>query len=150
MIKMRRKKLTQLRAFSLLEIAAASALIAATLVPALALVRDAMAVSREMHRRSLLASYAVRILEDQSALVATNWINETVTGDFSSDGHSDVHYIVTKSDDPGDGGIVDQLIQVEVIVFDDADEDATLDSNELRETYRTKVAKLNSYENEET
>lgn len=137
------------RAFSLLEMAAASALIAGTLVPALVVVRDAMATSREMHRRNLLANYAVRILEDHAALVAANWVNTTVNGDFSADGHANIRYIVTKSDDPSDGGIVNQLIHVEVVVFDDTDTDTTLDANEMRITYRTKVAKLNSYENEE-
>ncbi|MCG8450751.1 MAG: hypothetical protein MI725_14370 [Pirellulales bacterium] len=137
------------RAFSLLEMAAALALIAGTLVPALAVVRDAMATSRETHRRNLLANYAVRILEDQSALVATNWVNATINGNFASDGHTNIRYTATKSDATADGGLVNQLMHVEVTVYDDADADMTLDTSELQETYRTKIAKLNSYENEE-
>jgi len=82
-------------------------------------------------------------------LVATNWTNETVTGDYSADGHGNIRYSLTKSDDPGDGGLVNQLMNLAVTAYDDADGDSTLDPGELEETYRTKVAKMNSYENEE-
>lgn len=137
------------RGFSLLEMIAAAALVTGTVVPALAVIRDAMAESRDLHRRHLLANYAVRILEDQAAYVATHWTNATVTGDYSADGHSKIRYSLTRSDDPLDGGLVNQLMNLEVTVYDDADGNLTLDTGELQETYRTKVAKMNSYENEE-
>ena len=111
--------------------------------------RDAMAKSRDLNRRNLLAIYAVRITEDQTALVATNWVNETVTGNFAGDGHANVRYIAAKSDAVGDGGLVGQLMHVQVTVYDDSDADSTLDTGELRVDFRTKVAKLNSYENEQ-
>lgn len=136
------------RGFSLLEVAAAAVLVAAITAPSLSVMRDALAKSRELHRQNLLANYAVRILEDQSGLVATNWINESISGDFASDGHPSIRYAGTKSDAVIDGGIVNQLMHIQITVFDDSDDDDTLDSNELRVDYRTKVAKLNSYENE--
>ena len=135
--------------FSLLEMLAAAALVTGTVVPALAVIRDAMATSRDLHRRQLLANYAVDILEDQAAYVATNWTNAVVSGDFSADGHTKLRYTLTKSDNPSDGGIVNQLMNLEVTVYDDANANSTFDTGELQETYRTKVAKLNSYENEE-
>ena len=129
--------------------AAASVIVAGSIVPALAIVRDAMATSRELHRRNLLANYAIHILEERISIVATNWSNATNTGDFASDGHANIRYSATTSDDPSDGGITGQLMNVEVTVYDDEDADDSLDIGELRETYRTKTAKLNSYENEE-
>ena len=118
------------------------------LVPTLVAVRDAMAISRELNRRNLLANYAVSILEEQTATAATNWVNETITGNFAADGYPSVRYTCTKSDDPGDGGIVNQVMSIDVTVFDDENGNSTLDADELNETYRTKVAKMNSYENE--
>jgi type II secretory pathway component PulJ len=135
--------------FSLLELVAATVLTIGVLAPALAVMRDSMAVSRELHRRVLLANYAVSILEDQAALVATNWTNETVAGDFVSDGHGDIRYSLIKSDDSSDGGLTDQLMTITSTVYDDANSDDALSAGELNETYRTKVAKLNTYENEQ-
>ena len=137
------------RGFSLLEMLAAAALVTGTMVPALVVMRDAMATSRDLHRRQLLANYAVRILEDQAAYVATSWSGAVVTGDFGADGHSRIRYTLTKSDNPSDGGLVNQLMNLEVTVYDDANANSSLDASEIRETYRTKVAKLNTYENEE-
>ncbi len=134
--------------FSLLEMMAATALVASTLVPALSLIRDAMAQSREMNRRNLLANYAVRILEEQTALAATNWTNATVTGDFSSDGYTSLRYTATKSDAVVDGGLVDRLMHIRVTVYDDADGNSSVGTNELQINFRTKVAKLVTYENE--
>ena len=155
-MKMDKHKLTSLptcqrgqqQGFSLLEMVAAAVLMTSILVPALAVMRDAMAKSRELNRHNLLANYAVRILEDQSALVATNWVNETISGNFSSDGYPNVRYTGTKSDLVANGGLVNQLMHLRVTVYDDANANSTLDSGELRVDYRTKVAKLNSYENE--
>lgn len=139
----------QRRGFSLLEMLAAAALVTGTVVPALTVIRDAMATSRDLHRRQLLANYAVRILEDRAAYVSTNWFNVVVDNDFSTDGHENIRYTLIQSDDPSDGGITDQLMNLEVTVYDDGDGDDSLDVGELQEVYRTKVAKLNSYENEE-
>lgn len=135
--------------FSLLEIVAATALVTSILVPALSVMRDAMAQSREINRRNLLANYAVRILEDQTALTATNWVNTTVSGNFFTDGYPNIRYTITKSDNPANGGLTNQLMHIQATVYDDANQNSLLDVSELRVNYRTKVAKLASYENEE-
>jgi len=151
------------RGFSMLEMVAAAALVTGTMVPALSVIRDSMRHSRDLHRRSLLANYAVRILEDQAAYVAygdgeddsyTNWDDAIAdspnTGDFpAADSHGSIRYVVTCSDAPSDGGLVRQLMNIEATVFDDTNGNNTPDAEELQETYRTKVAKLNSYEHEE-
>ena len=63
------------RAFSLLEMLMAAALVSGTVVPALAVIREAMVQSRDLHHQSLLANYAVQLMEDQASYVATNWTN---------------------------------------------------------------------------
>jgi len=147
--------------FSLLEMVAAAALVTGTMVP-LVVIRDSMTQSRDLHHRKLLANYAVHKLEDQAADVAfgdgpedihTNWTNAIAaspeSGDITADDHENIRYIITSSDNPADGGLTGQLMNIEVTVYDDADGDDTFDAGEIQETYRTKVAKLNSYENEE-
>jgi type II secretory pathway pseudopilin PulG len=145
-----RRPASRLRAgFSLIEMVVAAALMIGTVAPTLAVIRNAMAQSRELHDRHLLANYAVQIMEAQAGVAAADWTSETLTGDWSADGHGQIRYTVTKSDNPSDGGIVNKLMSIEVTAFEDADGDTNLDANEMQETYRTKVAKLNTYENEE-
>jgi hypothetical protein len=142
-------KLKRSRAFSLLEMAMASTLVAGTLVPTISVMRDAMAKSRDLNRRNLLANYAVSVLEAQTAVIMTNWASSTVTGNFTADGHASIRYSAVRSDAPASGGLSDQLMHIQVTVFDDTDGDTTLDSNELSVLFRTKVARLQSYEDEE-
>jgi len=129
--------------FSLLELIAATALVALTIVPALSLMRDAMAQSRAMNRRNLLAIYAVQKLEEQSAFAMQYWTNATDEDNFAAYGHH-----LSRSDAVADGGIVDRLARIQVIVFDDVDGNLLPGANELQVQFRTKVAKLVTYENE--
>ena len=138
-----------LRGFSLLEMASATALLAGTLVPALAVMRDAMAISRETTSRSLMANYAVQKLEEQIALGMGAWTNDTGVNNYSSDGHPEIAFNFVRSDDPADGGITGSLMHVEVTLFEDLDSDLILDAGELTLKMRTKIAKLATYENEE-
>ena len=137
------------RAFSLLEMAMAATLVVGTLVPTMTVMRDAMAKSRELNRRNLLSNYAVSVLEAQSALTITNWNNTTATGSFTSDGHPNIRYSAVRSDAPANGGISSELMHIQVTVFDDTDGDTTADASELSVLYRTKVANLQSYQDEE-
>jgi len=143
--------------FSLLEMVMAAVLVTGTVVPALSVIRDSMTKSRDLHRQKLLANYTVYKLEKEAAEVASldgaAWVtavsNSPYGGDFSVEGFSSLRYTVTQSDDPTNGGIVGKLMNIEVTVYDDANGDDTFDTGEIQETYRTKVAFLNSYHNEE-
>lgn len=137
------------RGFSLLEMTMAAALVAGTLVPTMAVMRDAMAKSRELSRRNLMSNYAVSVLESQAASTMLNWTTSTVTGNFSGDGHPNLRYTASRSDAPADGGLTGRLMHVQVRVFDDADQDSMFDATELSVLYRTKLARLQSYEDEE-
>ena len=136
------------RAFSLVELIAATALMAGTLAPALAVMRDAMAVSREASRRQLLALYAVQGLEYYTAIAMQNWSNGTIATSAAIDGHPNIRAQIIKSDAVVDGGSPSRLMHIRVIAYDDADGDAVQDANELTVRVRTKIAKLATYENE--
>ncbi len=127
---------------------AATALVAGTLAPALAVMRDAMAASRESARRNLLATYAVQALEYAAGITMQTWANGTATGNFAGEGHPAIRYVVTRSDDPASGGITGRLMHVQVAMFDDANGNTALDANEVVVRFRTKVARLLTYQNE--
>ncbi|MEQ8211070.1 MAG: prepilin-type N-terminal cleavage/methylation domain-containing protein [Lacipirellulaceae bacterium] len=135
--------------FSLVEMIAATALVAGTLVPALAVMREAMSLSRETHLRSLLANFAVMKLEECSSVAMRNWTNATDDGDLSAYGYSNLSFTMVRSDDPADGGMVGQLMSISVTVFDDLDGDLIPDTGETQVQFRTKISKLLTYENEE-
>ena len=140
--------------FSLLEVIAATTIIAAFLVPALSVVRDAMAQSRQMNRRNVMSNHASYMIELYTALGANNWTvasNTSTSSNFvAPDGYANLRIDLTMSDDPADGGLTDQLSHLQVLVYDDLNTNSIHDANEPSVSYRTKVAKLNSYENEET
>lgn len=134
------------RAFSLLEVVMASTLAAVALVGALAMLRDGLQASTTIDQRQMLTNYAVSKLEEQQALVAGSWTSGTVTGDYSADGHAYVCYTATRSDAVIDGGLVDQLMHIEVTTYVDEDGDDMLDVDEKSCVFRTKVGKFATYE----
>lgn len=134
------------KAFSLLEVVMASALCSIALVGGLELLRDGMDASRAIDHRQLMTNYAVSKLEEQMAIVASNWTTGSSTGDFATDGHADVRYTLSRSDAVVDGGMVDQLMHIEVTTYVDEDSDDLLDADEKSCYFRTKVAKMHLYE----
>jgi len=128
---------------------AAAVLMTSILAPSLAVMRDAMAQSREMNVRNLLASFAVQKLEEQASVSMLTWNNATDENNFAAYGHPEIGFNLSMSDDPSNGGIVGQLMHIQVNVFEDKNGDLIPDAGELQVQFRTKVAKLNSYENEE-
>ncbi|MEM6331571.1 MAG: hypothetical protein AAF790_15170 [Planctomycetota bacterium] len=132
--------------YSLLEVVMAVALVSGTLAPALALIRDGLALSEQTDQKSLLANYAVSKIEEHLALVAASWASGTATGDFAADGHSGIRFIVTRSDAVSDGGIVGELMHIGVTTYIDDDGDDALDADEPRCDFRTKIGKFASYE----
>ncbi len=139
------------RGFSLLEMVFATALMAGTLVPALAVMRDSMAKSREMNHRNVLSISANYYMELFSAYVAqySSFLsNYSVTTAFPSpDGYQNIRLSISISDNPANGGITNQLYHLQVTAFDDLNQSGALDVNEPSVKYRTKIAKLQSYEN---
>lgn len=135
-----------LRGYSLVEVVAAIALMAATLVPAVEFVRYGMERSIEDDCRQLLALYAVSEIESKLGVVATSWTEGTTSGDFSADGNADIRFTTTCSDEVADGGIVDELMDIRSTVYYDANGDDSLSAGEMRCTYHTKIGKFATYE----
>lgn len=138
-------------AFSLLEVMLASALCAVALVPALAIIRDGISFAQQIDKRHQLLLYGVSKLEEQLSTVAaldTAWPGAAPPpGNFSAEGHPNIRYVVTWSDNPADGGLTDRLMNVTVTTFYDEDGDASQDSTEPSVTLTSKIGKLASYEN---
>lgn len=124
----------------------ASTVAAIALVGALALLRDGMVASRTIDERQMMTTYAVSKLEEQLALVAGNWTSGTVAGDFAADGNPTIRFIATRSDAAADGGLANRLMHVRVTTYADADGDDSLDADEKRCVFRTKVGKFATYE----
>ncbi|QDT68587.1 hypothetical protein MalM25_15100 [Planctomycetes bacterium MalM25] len=134
------------RAYSLVEVVAATALMAATLVPAMQLVRLGVQKSSETDRQQLLSLYAASQIEQRLASIAMTWASATYTGDFAADGHPNIRFETACSDDPLAGGLTDQLMDVRTTVYDDANGDDTLTPGERSCSCRTKIGKFATYE----
>jgi hypothetical protein len=133
------------RGYSMLEVVLASSICLTALVPALAMLRDGIALGDIIDTRHLLLTYSVSKMEEQVAIVGATWATGTITGNFASDGQSSIRYSVTRSDAVVDGGVVGKLMVVTVITFSDDNGNNTMDASEARTTMTTKVAKLVSY-----
>ncbi len=129
----------------MLEVVLASSICLTALVPALAMLRDGMVLGETIDKRHLLLTYSVSKMEEQLAIVGAAWNTGTHTGNFATDGHTSVRYIVTCSDAVGDGGVAGKLMVVTVTTYADDNGNGAMDSSEARTTMATKVARLVSY-----
>ena len=137
--------------YSLLELVLSIALVGGTLAPALALMRDGLELSRTIDERLLLSNYAIQKLEERIAIVAAHWDApppnpNPAVGQITDAGGPNIHFIVTWSDDAADGGIQDELMHIEVTTYVDENNNDSLDANEPSCEFRTKIARLATYE----
>ena len=133
------------RGYSMLEVMLASSICITAIVPALAMLRDGIALGDIIDTRHLLLTYSVSKMEEQLAVIGATWPTGTITGNFASDGQSTIRYSVTRSDAAVDGGIVGKLMVVTVTTYSDDNGNSAMDASEARTTMTTKVAKLVSY-----
>lgn len=134
------------RAYSLVEVVASIALMAATLVPAIELVRESMAQGEQDDRRQLLALYAVSQLEQQFGAAEMTWATGSYTGDYAGDGQAAIRFDTVCSDDPLNGGITGILMDIRTTVYFDDNGDDALTAGELQCSYRTKIGRFATYE----
>ena len=138
----------RLRGTTLLELIAATALSAMVIVPATALMRDGLDLSRRVERQGVMTALCVGKLEQQLALSTASFLAGGSSGDFSGEGYPELRYTITASDDSSDGGIPDRLMAISATVWHDADGDSSLDAGETQVNFSTKTANLASYQNE--
>lgn len=129
----------------MLEVVLASTICITAIVPALAMLRDGIALGDRIDTRHLLLTYSVSKMEEQLAVVGASWATGTLIGNFAADGQSTIRYTVTRSDAAIDGGISGKLMVVTVTTYSDDNGNGAMDSSEARITMTTKVAKLASY-----
>lgn len=134
----------------MIELVAATSIIAIALVPALRITRDGITRTEELECAELRLALCTSKLEEEMARTAANWDLTSQTGDFSQIGRRELRYQVLKSDATADGGIPNALAMVDVIVWHDADLAGDLDSDEKQIRLTTKMAKLISYGYEST
>lgn len=134
-------------AYSLLEVVLASAICASALVPALAFMRDGIALSDIIDTKHLLLTCGVSKMEEQIAVVGATWPSGTVSGNFAAEGQAGIRFSVTRSDAVAAGGLVNQLMVVTVTAYSDDNGNSSMDASEARIVLTTKVAKLVSYAN---
>jgi hypothetical protein len=135
---------------TMLELVAATTIIAVALVPALKLTRSGVMNIAKLERGELSVALCVSKLEEELARTAATWDLTARQGDFASIGHPELRFTTSKSDALADGGAPDSLAVIDVIVWHDEDGGADLDTNETRVRFATKIAKVISYEYEST
>src|SRR5689334_4869976 len=86
------------RGYSMLEVVLASSICLTAIVPALAMLRDGMALGEIIDTRHLLLTYCVSKMEEQLAIVGATWPTGTVTGNFAVDGQATIRFTVTRTD----------------------------------------------------
>src|SRR6185369_11606961 len=119
-VRCRRPHRARLRSgYSMLEVMLASTICVTAIVPALAMLRDGIALGDIIDTRHLLLTYSVSKMEEQLAVVGATWATGTVTGNFAADGQSSIRFSVTRSDAVVDGGIVNKLMVVTVTTYSD-------------------------------
>lgn len=130
---------------SMLEVVAASVIIAAALVPALRMMRDCLSVGRDLENADLMSTFCASRLEQSLSQVCASWDTSSQTGNFSAQGYSNLKYVVNRSDNASDGGLANRLMAITATVWDDTDNDNQLDANERRVRYSSKIARSVSY-----
>jgi hypothetical protein len=132
----------------LLEVIAATTILAMTLVPTLRMMRDSLRVGRETEMANHLATWAASKLEEHLVLTAATWSATNVTGDLAAEGFPAVKFQILRSDQLADGGLPGSLMALTSTVWEDRDGDNGWDAGELRSVFATKVARIAAYEYE--
>jgi type II secretory pathway component PulJ len=136
------------RGTTLLELVAASTIIATALVPALRIMRDSLRISRQLEVREAMATIAMSVLEQESARVSAQWAMQTTThrDPGRNSGYPSVLAVSTTSDSQATGGIPGSVAVINVTAFEDLNRTGSLDEDEPSITFATKIAGLTSYQ----
>ena len=141
----RRTPRTQRGGHTLIELLAASAIIAVAITSTLSLMRQGMEITRDTEQRGMVTTLCISKLEERLAAVPNNFTNSTTTGTFAADGYANIRFSAVHSDNPVDGGITGKLMVVTVTVWDDANGNTVRNSGEASVTLTSKVAKITAW-----
>ena len=130
----------------MLELVAATTILTIALVPALEMMGDAIRVGRLTETANLMTTFCASKLEEHLMRTAATWNPSTATGDFSSEGYSNLRFEVIMSDAATDGGIANQLMAIAATVWNDLNSDGDWDAGEPRVVLASKQARNVSYQ----
>ncbi len=133
------------RGYTLIEVAMAGGLTAATIVPALVLMRDSIETGWEIEAQQMCTTLAVRKMEEGTARVTANFEAVGEVGDFASEGYADYRYVLWSSTSALYGGQPDRVMVVATYVWYDADSNDIFNAGEEIYLIATKVANLALY-----
>lgn len=139
------RRTTQRAGNSMLELVAASTLIATTLVPALRIMAGGLRATRALTTSEALATLGASTLERALAQTSGDWSTDDATGSFASEGYAAIGFSVARSDNNSDGGIPGRLMAVQVTTWDDRNNNGRLDADEPSVVFASKVARLTTY-----
>lgn len=130
------------RGQSMLELIAATTIIAIALVPALKLMRDSIRIGRQTETANILATYSMSKLEEHLARTAASWVTTTDSGAIPN--YNGLRYQVTKVNE----GVGSGLMRITSVAYEDGNGNGTYDTGERNATFVSKVAKNVAYEQE--
>ena len=144
---MKNSRATRMRSsgHTLIELLAASAIVAIAITSTLSLMKQGMEITRDTEQRGMVTTLCISKLEERLAAVPKNFTSSTTSGTFSADGYANIRFTAVHSDNSADGGITGKLMVVTVTVWDDANGNATRDSGEATVTFTSKVAKITAW-----
>ena len=127
---------------SMLELIAATTIIAIALVPALKLMRDSIRIGRQTETANILATFSMSKLEEHLARTAATWSTTTDSGTIPT--YNGLRYQVTKVNE----GVGSGLMRITSVAYEDGNGNGTYDTGERNATFVSKVAKNVAYEQE--
>ncbi len=127
---------------SILELIAATTIIAIALVPALKLMRDSIRIGRQTETVNILATFSMSKLEEHLARTAANWNTTPDTGAIPN--YNGLRFQVTKVNE----GVGSGLMRITSVAYEDGNGNGTYDAGERNATFVAKVAKNVAYEQE--
>lgn len=130
----------------MLELVAASTLIATTLVPALRIMAGGLRATRTLTTSEALATLGTSTLERTLAQTSGDWSTDDASGNFASDGYAGIGFSITRSDQVTDGGIPNRLMAVQVTTWEDRNNNGRWDADEPSVVFASKVARLTTYD----
>lgn len=128
---------------TLLELVAASTIIAMTLTPALRMMRDSLRVGRQTEMANLMATLAASQLEDALQDTAAVWSDTDTVGDFTALGYPTVKFSIVRTPE-----LANTLMAITVTAWDDTNNNNNIDAGESRSVFASKLARNVAYQNE--
>ena len=134
-------------AYSLLEVVIATFLMGLAIIPAMNFMTSAIHAGQELETWNQMNLLAMSKLEEQLSIAAADFVEGSDSGTFADPGLDGIRFVTSRSTSAASGGIADQLMVLNVTVWDDENGNASIDSGEAQVSYATKLASMTLYQN---